>query len=193
VAWYAANSCYQPCHGSYYYSGWQQAYSFIDIYQPHFVSYTNCLNNSCDWYSYGLGGFISDGGLCAPVGSCGNGDVGYVTFCIYSDESLKEGVKTLNDALSKLLEIEAVEYDWNENLRNDLYEYFKRKGRLHTIGLIAQDVRKYYPQVVGMRSDGYYFIEYHKLNAVLVEAIKSQQIFIDEIKNEIELLETKIN
>jgi hypothetical protein len=44
-----------------------------------------------------------------------------------------------------------------------------------------------------MREDGYYFIEYHKLNAVLVEAIKSQQIFIDEIKNEIELLETKIN
>jgi hypothetical protein len=72
-------------------------------------------------------------------------------------------------------------------------EYFKRKGRLHTIGLIAQNVRKYYPEVVGMREDGYYFIEYHKLNAVLVEAIKSQQIFIDEIKNEIELLETKIN
>jgi hypothetical protein len=66
-------------------------------------------------------------------------------------------------------------------------------GRLHTIGLIAQDVRKYYPQIVNMGDDGYYFIEYNKLNAVLVEAIKSQQIFIEEIKDELKLLETIIN
>ena len=121
------------------------------------------------------------------------GDPSTSGFCVYSDETLKAGIKTLKDALPKLLEIEAVEYDWNENLRGDLYQYFKRKGKLHTIGLIAQDVRKYYPEVVGMREDGYYYIEYHKLNAVLVEAIKSQQVFIDEIKNEIELLENKLN
>ena len=44
-----------------------------------------------------------------------------------------------------------------------------------------------------MGDDGYYFIEYNKLNAVLVEAIKSQQIFIEEIKDELKLLETIIN
>jgi hypothetical protein len=114
------------------------------------------------------------------------------SFCAYSsDEALKTGIKTLKDALAKLLELDAVEYDWNENLNK--YDYFKRMGRLHTIGLIAQDVRKYYPQIVNMGDDGYYFIEYNKLNAVLVEAIKSQQIFIEEIKDELKLLETIIN
>ena len=153
------------------------------------------MSNTCDYgYTAPDNAYISNMTTCAPSpGSCGAGDTGYEVFCVYSDETLKEGVKTLTDALPKLLELEAVEYDWNENLRGDLYEYFKRKGRLHTIGLIAQNVRKYYPQVVSMREDGYYFIEYHKLNAVLVEAIKTQQVFIDNIKNEIELLENKIN
>jgi hypothetical protein len=163
------------------------------MYTIHYLNYTNCLNGTCDFGSSCCdNNYISNGVTCAPANpSCGNGDSGYEVFCIYSDETLKKGVKTLKDALSKLLEIEAVEYDWNENLTR--YDYFKRKGRLHTIGLIAQDVRKYYPQVVSIRDDGYYFIEYHKLNAVLVEAIKSQQVFIDNIKNEIELLENKIN
>jgi len=40
-----------------------------------------------------------------------------------------------------------------------------------------------------MTSDGYYMIDYEKLNAVLVEAIKEQQLFIDYINNEIERLE----
>ena len=123
--------------------------------------------------------------------TCGYG-ISFSYHCSYfSDEQLKTGIKTLKDALPKLLELEAVEYDWNENLNK--YDYFKRKGRLHTIGLIAQDVRKYYPEVVNMGDDGYYFVEYNKLNAVLVEAIKSQQIFIEEIKDELKLLETIIN
>ena len=91
------------------------------------------------------------------------------------------------------MEIDAVEYDWNENLPKDLYEYFKRKNRLHTIGLIAQNVRKYFPEAVTMNDDGYYHVEYSKLNAVLVEAIKEQQVFIDNIKDELDWIENKIN
>jgi len=106
---------------------------------------------------------------------------------------LKSGIKTLQNALAKLMEIDAVEYDWNENLSKDLYEYFKRKNRLHTIGLIAQNVRKYFPEAVTMNGEGYYTIEYSKLNAVLVEAIKEQQVFIDDIKGELDWIENKIN
>jgi hypothetical protein len=91
------------------------------------------------------------------------------------------------------MEIDAVEYDWNENLPKDLYEYFERKNRLHTIGLIAQNVRKYFPEAVTMNSDGYYHVEYSKLNAVLVEAIKEQQVFIDNIKDELDWIENNID
>jgi hypothetical protein len=126
--------------------------------------------------------------VCNSNGSAGGG-----SFCAYSDEQLKSGIKTLQNALAKLMELDAVEYDWNENLSKDLYEYFKRKNRLHTIGLIAQNVRKYFPEAVTMNGEGYYHVEYSKLNAVLVEAIKEQQIFIDNIKTEIDLIENKIN
>jgi hypothetical protein len=159
----------------------------------HFYTEANCLTNTCDFGNYAsYGYYISNLIDCyAANPTCGYG-ASYEYACSYfSDEALKTGIKTLKDALPKLLELEAVEYDWNENLNK--YDYFKRKGRLHTIGLIAQDVRKYYPEVVNMGDDGYYSVEYNKLNAVLVEAIKSQQIFIEEIKDELKLLETIIN
>jgi len=86
------------------------------------------------------------------------------------------------------MKLEPVEYDWNENLRVD-YPHLKDQGKLHSIGLIAQEVREYFPEVVRLMNDGYYVLDYEKLNAVLVEAIKEQQLFIDYINNEIERLE----
>ena len=86
------------------------------------------------------------------------------------------------------MKLEPVEYDWNENLRVD-YPFLKDQGKLHSIGLIAQEVREYFPEVVRLMNDGYYVLDYEKLNAVLVEAIKEQQLFIDYINNEIERLE----
>jgi hypothetical protein len=90
------------------------------------------------------------------------------------------------------MKIEAVEYDWNENLNPTLLDYFKKQQKLHTIGLIAQNVRMYFPEVVKMNHDGYYSIDYHKLNAVLVEGIKEQQIFIEDIDKQLEYIESKI-
>jgi len=158
-----------------------------------YYNIVNCQSSTCDYN--GLLGNVRVACGCYPAVTytltyyCGYDSLGYL--CQYSDSRLKSGAETIKDALSKIMQIEAVEYDWNENLNK--YDYFKRKGRLHTIGLIAQDVRKYYPEVVNMGDDGYYSVEYNKLNAVLVEAIKSQQIFIEEIKDELKLLETIIN
>jgi hypothetical protein len=90
------------------------------------------------------------------------------------------------------MKIDAVEYDWNENLNSSLLDYFKKQQKLHTIGLIAQNVRLYFPEAVKMNEDGYYSIDYHKLNAVLVEGIKEQQIFIEDIDKQLEYIESKI-
>jgi hypothetical protein len=86
------------------------------------------------------------------------------------------------------MKIEAVEYDWNENLNPTLLDYFKKQQKLHTIGLIAQNVRMYFPEVVKMNHDGYYSIDYRKLNA----GIKEQQIFIEDIDKQLEYIESKI-
>ena len=63
---------------------------------------------------------------------------------------------------------------------------------MKSFGLIAQQVRNYYPEVVKISGSGFYFVEYHKLNAVLVEAIKEQQVFIDEINNDLKFIEEKL-
>ena len=88
------------------------------------------------------------------------------------------------------MKIDVVEYDWNNKFRE--YEYLQEKEKLHTIGLIAQNVKEYYPEVVSINSDGYYWVDYVKLNAVLVEAIKEQQVFIEDIDKELEYIESKL-
>jgi hypothetical protein len=165
---------------------WQQS-SFYSC-DNKYISQTNCENSSCDWFSY-------------PLDCQYNADLGYncgqcISFwnCPYypSDVSLKSGIETLKNVLSAIMEIEAVEYDWNDNLNPTLLDYFKKQQKLHTIGLIAQNVRMYFPEAVKMNDDGYYSIDYHKLNAVLVEGIKEQQIFIEDIDKQLEYIESKI-
>jgi hypothetical protein len=124
--------------------------------------------------------------------TCGDGY--YLAPCSsYSDVNLKTKIETISDALEKIMKLEAVEYDWNTNLNKSTYEYFERNKRLHAIGLIAQNVRLHFPEAVSINGEGYYFINYYKLNSVLVESIKSQQVFIEDIKEQINELENKLS
>jgi hypothetical protein len=61
------------------------------------------------------------------------------------------------------------------------------------LGFIAQEVRKHIPEVAKIRTDGYYFIDYPKLNAYLVEGIKEHQVFIDTLETSIIELEKLVN
>jgi secreted Zn-dependent insulinase-like peptidase len=112
--------------------------------------------------------------------------------CFGSDIRLKQGIETLKDSLENIMKLEVVEYDWNSNLNETEYTYFEKNKNLHTIGLIAQNVKQYYPEVVELGSNGYYRLDYTKLNSVLVEAIKEQQLFIDDIDKELEYIESKL-
>jgi hypothetical protein len=151
---------------------------------------TNCSNGTCDWNTYTHEQW--DGDCYSLDATCGNGT--FVSACAYSDVRLKTGIETLKDSLIRILEIETVEYDWNEKNwgSREEYEYFSKMGKLHQIGLIAQNVRVHFPEAVGIGPDGYYFIDYKKLNSVVVEGIKEQQIFIDEITKQIDELEIKL-
>ena len=89
-----------------------------------------------------------------------------------SDISLKDNVVTYENALDKILAMRGVEYD-----RNDL------DGK-HEVGLIAQEVEKIIPEVVGER-EGIKNIAYGKLTAVLIEAIKEQQQQINDLRQQL--------
>jgi len=112
-------------------------------------------------------------------------------FC--SDKRLKQGIETLPDALKSILNFDVVEFDWNEKLNPSQYIYYQKQNKLHSIGLIAQNIREYYPEVIEIMEDGYYMINYPKLNAVLVEGIKEQQVFIEDIEEQLKDLENKLN
>jgi len=60
------------------------------------------------------------------------------------------------------------------------------------IGMIAQEVEKILPELVNTDSNGYKSVEYSRVVAVLVEAMKEQQKTIDEQKDMINNLNERI-
>lgn len=85
-----------------------------------------------------------------------------------SDRSLKENIEPIDDALSKVLALQGVSFDWKDSGEK-------------SIGLIAQDVEKVIPEVVS--DDGEIKrISYGNLVGLLIEAVKDQQKEIESLK-----------
>jgi len=84
-----------------------------------------------------------------------------------SDERLKSDIKTIDNALDKVM-----------NMRGVSYIKQAEKG----VGVIAQEIEKVLPEVV---TDGEYkSVAYGNIVGVLIEAIKEQQKQIDELKKD---------
>jgi hypothetical protein len=84
-----------------------------------------------------------------------------------SDERLKSNIKTIDNALDKVM-----------NMRGVSYTKQAEKG----VGVIAQEIEKVLPEVV---TDGEYkSVAYGNIVGVLIEAIKEQQKQIDELKKD---------
>jgi len=104
-----------------------------------------------------------------------------------SDKRLKENVKTLpKDTLEKVLKLRGVTFQWRR-------EKFKDKSLSEgtQIGVIAQEVEREFPELVSAGADGYKFVAYDRLSAILLEAIKAQQTEIDGLKARLNKLEGK--
>ena len=108
-----------------------------------------------------------------------------ITAYYSSDITLKDNVRPIESAIFKVQQIRGVEFDWNEKST----ELQQEKG--HDVGLIAQEVEKVLPEVVQIREDGIKAIAYEKVVPLLVEAIKEQQTFIEDLSNRIKTLEER--
>lgn len=106
------------------------------------------------------------GNVCATgnIGSC-------------SDMRYKKQITPLMHSLKKVQLLNGISYQWRTD---EFPEKSFKKG--NQIGLIAQDVEKVYPEVVLTDKDGYKSVDYSKLVAVLIEAVKEQQKQIDELR-----------
>jgi len=101
-----------------------------------------------------------------------------------SDKRLKDNIITIDNGLSLINQIRGVKFDWNKG---------GRKGQ-RDIGLIAQEVEKVLPELVREKKMAliddkeYLTVDYDKMVAVLVEAVKEQQVQIEELKEDIKEL-----
>jgi len=112
-----------------------------------------------------------------------------------SDIRLKKNIEPLTNGLDKIMKLNPVTFDWDEEIVPDLAKKYP-----HMVGLIAQEVEEIVPEVVHKTmvnsvKDGkekgriYKRVLYENLVAHLIDGMKEQQKQIEELKQRVSELE----
>ena len=112
-----------------------------------------------------------------------------------SDIRLKKNIEPLTNGLDKIMKLNPVTFDWDEEIVPDLAKKYP-----HMAGLIAQEVEEVVPEVVyktmvNSVKDGkqkgriYKRVLYENLVAHLIDGMKEQQKQIEELKQRVSELE----
>ncbi len=98
----------------------------------------------------------------------------------YSSRRWKTNIQPLQGSLEKVMRLQGVSYDEIE-------------GGKHNIGVIAEEVGAVVPEVVAYEENGVdaKSVDYARLTALLIEAVKEQQKTIEQLKSEIEQLKIR--
>ena len=120
-----------------------------------------------------------------------------------SDINLKKNLLPVTDALSKILQLSGFSYEWKtdmyseanspeinsqESLENKVKALEHKNNQIpkgRHFGVIAQDVEKILPEVVNTGSDGIKAVAYNEIIPFLIEAIKEQQLEINQLKKQL--------
>jgi hypothetical protein len=96
-----------------------------------------------------------------------------------SDARLKTDIRPISDALDKVGQLQGVSFNWNQEA-----ESVGATPGDHQIGLVAQEVEQVIPELVSTPENGYKSVDYTKLTAVLVEAVKELKTDNDNLRLE---------
>ena len=99
--------------------------------------------------------------------------VGVVTatdFNSASDLSLKTNIQSISNPIDKILQINGVTFNWRESNKP-------------SVGIIAQEIEKIFPELVNGENPK--TVNYNGLIGLLIEAIKEQQIEINNLKDKL--------
>ena len=114
-----------------------------------------------------------------------------------SDSRLKMNVTRIENPLEKIMSINGVTFEWSPVV-NDLGFFPEKKT---DVGVIAQEIQSVLPEIVRMApfdkgpnstsisGENYLTVQYEKLTALLIEAVKEQQKQITEQSEKIAELE----
>ena len=116
-----------------------------------------------------------------------NGDIQCVTLYEISDDRLKTNVRELTNALDKIQKIRGVSFEWNQAGQTAGAAPGDRQ-----IGVLAQEVESTLPELVSTDKDGYKSVDYTKLTAVLIEAVKELKSENSRLQKRLESLEKGI-
>ena len=145
---------------------------FVRVFQSG-VEHARFTGTSDSWIANGSNGQLgvnrSDPGYTLDV----NGTIRATADVIaYSDERVKENIKTIDKSLEKVNQLRGVEF-------NKIGEDKK------SIGVIAQEIEKVIPEVVYEDQDGMKSVAYGNITGVLIEAIKELKAEVEELKKQI--------
>jgi hypothetical protein len=104
---------------------------------------------------------------------------GDITAYFSSDRRFKDNIVRIEKPLEKINSMNGVTWTWNDNVELDT------KNSPST-GLIAQEVKEVFPEVVRERMDGYLALDYQKMAGLFVESIKELHSMVLNLQQEIE-------
>lgn len=122
---------------------------------------------------------LTFGTIASTVGMRVEGSLSARSFIyVASDRRLKENIRPIDTALDKLMQIDGVSYR------------LKSSGQ-KTMGVIAQEVEKVFPELVTMGPDETRMVNYNGLTGVLVQAVHELAAENKELRARLEKLEAK--
>jgi hypothetical protein len=191
VVWLRGNAVYQwmSIEGDWGLSnGNPSGTSVTNAYggQTYSPQSTNDVAGLSKWYTGWSTSRWSGNHIIDPLGGSGNRAVysdasGQLTNSS-SDITLKTNIENINYGLDSVLALRPVTYNWMNS---------EKMGTQKEIGFIAQEVQTHIPEVIGVNNDATLSLDYPKLTAVLTNAIKEQQVMINQLKSEVEILKNR--
>jgi hypothetical protein len=123
----------------------------------------------------GIGTDATDPSYSLHIIKYGGSNTGWI---IWSDRRIKENIKTIDNALDKVL-----------SLRGVYYNKIDDPNKERCVGYIAQEVMEVVPELVVYSEElDMYNMNYAPMVGMLTEAIKEQQAQIEELKQQVQLL-----
>ena len=135
-------------------------------------STTGSLEVSGGFLGIDLTGSFITHGVTLPNKSDATGSVKANAFLSYSSRRYKENIIPIVDPINKIKNLQGVSFAWKSSGEKD-------------IGFIAEDVGEIIPEIVSFEENGIdaSSMDYPKLTALLVEAVKAQQDRIEKLEN----------
>ncbi len=100
-----------------------------------------------------------------------------------SDGRYKHSVSQIDNALETVESMRGVTFEWNDEIE-------AKPGR--QVGVIAQEVEEVLPEVVSTDAEGIKSVDYSKLTAVLIEAVKELKAENEDLRDRVNKLESEM-